>query len=358
MMMVMMKVVCRYHGKPAKLLETRRGRCGEWANCFVLCCRALGFQTRHVLDWTDHVWSEVWSEAENRWLHVDPGETVDKPLVYEAGWGKKLTYVMAFSMEEGVQDVTWRYSRDHGQTRTRRLLVRPGWLVRTILQLSSARLAGLEAERRRELTGRRLAECLELLTPRSVSAGDLQGRQTGSLAWRLARGEAGQQGQQEEGWVWQPGQEAGQVMELSYDVVKDSYSTSNTAGGERQGWRGGVWSSRNIERKVETDWNMVYLARLEGSDREQQGEIEWRVKAREGERISRVVLRVESTVYHGASVRWQLCGGDICLMPRPGSQLDTNQLAGATQVLTGLGETQLSIINFSLDLPPGHFTWG
>ncbi len=31
---------------------------------------------RHVHDWTDHVWAEVWSEAESRWLHVDPGEAV------------------------------------------------------------------------------------------------------------------------------------------------------------------------------------------------------------------------------------------------------------------------------------------
>merc|ERR1719154_642205 len=150
-------------------------RCGEWANCFVLCCRALGFDTRHVLNWTDHVWAEVWSKAEGRWLHVDPGETVDKPLVYEAGWGKKLTYVIAFSKDE-VQDVTWRYSKDHSETKKRRMLVRPSWLVKTILEMTQSRMMKCSEADRKVMTERRLAECLELLTPRSVSSGDKVGR--------------------------------------------------------------------------------------------------------------------------------------------------------------------------------------
>ena len=48
--------------------------------------------------------------------------------------------------------------------------------------------------------------------------------------------------------------------------------------------------------------------------------------------ITRVVLRVESKVSSGAFVWWSVSGGDTSLIVRPGRELDTNQLAGATQI--------------------------
>jgi len=320
----------RFHGKPEKLLETRKGRCGEWANCFVLCCRALGFDTRHVHDWTDHVWAEVWSEAESRWLHVDPGETVDKPLVYEVGWGKKLTYVIAHSKDE-VQDVTWRYSKDHSTTRSRRTLVRPKWLVKMVLDLTAKCQLGYGPQEKERLTNRRLAECLELLTPRTAGEGDKQGRQTGSLAWRLARGELGANPLQDDKQILKPSDKEVEecVITVEYNAATDEYRRGD--GQVIKGWRGGVFEANNVTRKVEGDWNMVYLAREEGV--EGAGLISWKVDMEgSGMVAGRVTLQVGSKVYNTGRVVWQLCGGQACLLPKSGVKLETDQLVGSKSI--------------------------
>ena len=87
------------------------GRCGEWANAFCACCVAEGLDARMVLDLTDHVWVEVWSASRRRWMQCDPCEVgFDAPLLYEAGWGKRLTFVIALSPRFGVVDVSRRYT--------------------------------------------------------------------------------------------------------------------------------------------------------------------------------------------------------------------------------------------------------
>lgn len=88
---------CRFprYNHPDKLFETRRGRCGEWAIAFAYLCRALEYDVRLVYCTSDHVWNEVWSDAQQRWVHVDPCENrTDSPLMYECGWGEQKNDVL------------------------------------------------------------------------------------------------------------------------------------------------------------------------------------------------------------------------------------------------------------------------
>lgn len=79
---------------------------------------------------------QVYSKSLKRWIHCDPCEgTIDAPLMYEKGWGKQLTYVIAFSNEE-VQDVTWRYTTQFSEIRARRKLCGENALLNLILTLS------------------------------------------------------------------------------------------------------------------------------------------------------------------------------------------------------------------------------
>ncbi|RLN94169.1 hypothetical protein BBJ28_00009678 [Nothophytophthora sp. Chile5] len=181
------------YNNPAKLLDTRTGRCGEWANCFTLCCRSMGFEARYVLDVTDHVWTEVYSEHFKRWLHCDSCEDqLDCPLTYEVGWGKKLSYIFSFAHDE-VVDTARRYTQNWVEMRSRRQDVSEQWLQTTIDQINRELWGQQPPERVAVLRARAQSEREELLRGRSVQSGEVKGRVSGSAEWKNQRSEDGKQ---------------------------------------------------------------------------------------------------------------------------------------------------------------------
>jgi hypothetical protein len=117
----------RFHG-PLALFDTKAnrksvmGQCEEFSRAGHAMLSMLGFETRYVLDFTDHVWVEVRIPhgEHGTWLHADPSEGVlDSPLMYEKGWGKKLTMIFAFTPWK-VEHITAKYTADYAATVARR----------------------------------------------------------------------------------------------------------------------------------------------------------------------------------------------------------------------------------------------
>ncbi|KAL3866979.1 hypothetical protein ACJMK2_044222 [Sinanodonta woodiana] len=312
------------YNNPEKLLETHEGRCGEWANCFTLCARAMGFEARYVLDWTDHVWTEVFSMSLQRWLHCDPCENVcDKPLLYEAGWGKKLTYVIAFSKDD-IQDVSWRYSAKHKELLQRRKECRESWLVNTIHKLNNQICNSVPTARKQVLLNRQIVELVEFMTEKTSEGQNLTGRTTGSIAWRLARGEAGSQAVLKmEPYIFKltDMEKRTSSFHIQYNCSKDEYVRLSDNGSRTCSYAAMVHSSQNIFRKEEHDWNMVYLARTEGTD---TAEISWKFDFGDsGLKIDTIRIRIDSKTFENGNISWMLCSDSQCAMLKGTPEMQT-----------------------------------
>ncbi|GAB1606103.1 peptide-N(4)-(N-acetyl-beta-glucosaminyl) asparagine amidase-like [Argonauta hians] len=288
---------------PEKLLDTRQGRCGEWANCFTLCCRAMDFEARLVVSWTDHVWTEVFSDCQGRWLHCDPCENVcDKPLLYEAGWGVDISYIIGISRDD-IQDVTRRYSTQPEKVRQNRTKVTEDWLRSALDKIRMKQKMNLSKDRKNLIDSRYDKELKEFLTvKKQPKSGELQGRTTGSLAWRLQRGETNKHTP----YIFKPDAEEqkSKCLHLEYNCATDTYYRPNFSEREVHSWQTLLCSYKDIFRKEEHDWKKVYLCRTEGS---QSGELTWKFDVSEcGLSISRVEVLALGECFENGEILWKL----------------------------------------------------
>ncbi|XP_015116547.1 peptide-N(4)-(N-acetyl-beta-glucosaminyl)asparagine amidase [Diachasma alloeum] len=297
---------------PRILLKTRKGRCGEWANAFTAICRAFSYDARIVHDETDHVWTEVWSIAGNRWMHADPCEnTMDRPLLYEKGWKKKLSYVIAYSRDE-IQDVTWRYTREQPFVMKRRNLCTEENLAELIWRLNEERQSspGYSQVRKKYVVNRRLMELAEFLRlPGQLDndGNEYGGRISGDAAWRASRGETSDENKSH---IWKIPEGIDSYLLRLY-LVKDYYEIQDEEGKlfeKLEGWREGTSKTKGIFRNVEHDWQMVYVSRSPGVH---LGSITWSFEV--GDKTEKVQIKsfkISSTTatFQGASIRWKIQG--------------------------------------------------
>ncbi|KAK2578135.1 hypothetical protein KPH14_012607 [Odynerus spinipes] len=278
---------------PEMLLTSRCGRCGEWANLFTLLCRSLNYDARLVYDVTDHLWTEIWSVTENRWIHVDPCENIiDQPLMYERGWNKKLSYIIAYSRDE-VQDVTWRYTQNQIDVMTRRKMCSEEELLHLLQTLNRVRQSsiGYSVTRKQYVTKRRFRELIEMLHFPNIQnnystiddTNNYRERTTGSYAWRMARGEISQHNIYK-GYTW--------------DISKYE---------KKSEWQEGVnYTEGGIFHKTEEDWKMVYIARAPGAE---YGYVRWSFEVQSSDLcIKTFNLEAKTTVFHGANITWEIEG--------------------------------------------------
>lgn len=182
------------YNNPEALLKTRSGRCGEWNNCFILFLKSLGIKARYIWNLEDHVWCEYYSTNFGRWIHLDSCENAyDNPLLYNEGWGKKMSYVFAIA-DHYIVDVTDKYvDKKLNRTIPRDKISEAD--LKAVLSLTNLSLManiiddGLLLEVSSDLINDHMNMIKKSVTPDRVK--EMLPRQSGSVQWTSERGENG-----------------------------------------------------------------------------------------------------------------------------------------------------------------------
>lgn len=194
-----------------KLLETRKGRCGEWVNCFMLILQAvLGQEAliRYVWNHEDHVWCEYYSTNMKRWIHLDPCEAAfDEPTIYCENWGKQMSFCIGIS-ESYMVDLSSKYITKADKQIPRNTIVSSEKTFRQFMESVNARQIARYYHTYIDPLGisedEKLRRLYKVLVIRNVeravlNKGDVEatatkssvmGRQSGSALWTKSRGES------------------------------------------------------------------------------------------------------------------------------------------------------------------------
>lgn len=188
---------------PVTLLSTRKGRCGEWVNCFMLILTALiGSETeiRYVWNHEDHVWCEYYSLTLKKWVHLDPCDLAfDDPGLYCNNWGKKMSWCIGFN-DGYIIDLTKKYVTEDKKIDRRLITPNVNAVKAAIVHIAHNKMVSYYHRLGRD-NKIWYHECLlkynqELYTmykPEKVPEAklELKGRQSGGEEWTKHRGESG-----------------------------------------------------------------------------------------------------------------------------------------------------------------------
>ncbi|UCE37433.1 MAG: hypothetical protein JSW00_18570 [Thermoplasmata archaeon] len=100
--------------QPVRIYRKHYGRCGEYQDMRNAIARAGLIPSTCTLNTAeDHVWNEFWDK---RWIHWDGA--VDNPMMYENGWGKKISSVWNTRGDSDIWSVSKKYTKICNYTAT------------------------------------------------------------------------------------------------------------------------------------------------------------------------------------------------------------------------------------------------
>jgi len=202
--------------------------------------------------------------------------------------------------------VTWRYTTKTAEVLKRRNECDETWLVNFTNKLSQNRQHGFDKARKEKIQLRLVTEIVEFLTPKQIKEGEDIGRQSGSLQWRLNRGE-----------IETPTTSSNEfkfrfenlfktdLFQIQYNPTRDVYIYENKL---INGWKNAVYKFNNIQYKVENDWKMCYLAR-NGSD---NAYIEWFIDLSQlkDKILLKITFLLESKCFENGRIDWTVYWSD------------------------------------------------